>query len=71
MSVVIACDGCSSSLDRERIVEVQVGRGTLVAAGLTEPRFVGSELPLEYVLCEDCAEYLERCLDVLRGGVAA
>lgn len=70
MSVLIVCDGCSAPLDRERIVEVQVGRGTMVAAGLTEPRFVGSEAPAEYVLCVDCSDYLDRCMEVLRGRAA-
>lgn len=71
MSIVIACDGCASQLDREDVVEVQVGRGTLVASGLAEPRFVGSELPLEYVLCMDCAGYFEQCVYVLREGLAS
>lgn len=71
MSTVIACDGCATTLDREDVVEVQIGRGTLVASGLTEPRFVGSELPVEWVLCTDCAGYVERCVDVLRTGAAS
>lgn len=71
MSIVIACDGCASPLDREHVAEVQVGRGALVASGLSDPRFVGSELPLAYVLCAACAEYVEQCVDVLRQGLAS
>ena len=70
MAIVIQCDTCGVILGRE-LVGARFYPGAMHTGIGGEPRFIGSGRLSEFLLCEDCATYLERCFDVLRAGGAS
>ncbi len=58
MAIVIRCDTCDAPLGRE-VRGVTLTTGTLVPASQQgDARFVPGQEPVEYILCEPCADYV-------------
>ena len=67
MAIVIQCDACGVVLGRD-VVGARFYPGAMQNGIGGEPRFIGSGRLSEFLLCEDCAVYLERCFDALSAG---
>lgn len=73
MAIVIRCDTCDAPLGRE-VRGVTLTAGTMVPASQQgDARFVPGQEPVEYVLCDPCADYVNSAAFLLtrspRGGV--